>query len=729
LPTGIPSISSYTVTLHPTSGSDTVQSGVTGSSYSFMTLPASVYTVTVDGYTGTNKVATGKVTGVDLTSNASLSPSVSLAYIATGSGTGTISLTFTNSGPTISSSSFTLIGPSGTTIPGTNYSSSNTALTYNSAPVGNYTLIAQFTAGSQIATYTDTILVLQNITTSATITLTAASFNSGMAMALVQGGTFSNGTANVTLASFLMGKYDVTQAQFQTVTGSNPSSSAAGLGPTYPVHNMTWYYALVFCNDLSISEGLTPVYSISGSTSPSVWGSVPTSDNPSWDGATMNTSANGYRLPTEMEYLWAAMGGLSDSISSDVSGGVNTNGYSKAFAGSNGSNSVDSYAWTTDNCSTTKPVGTTAWPNELGLYDMSGNVFELCWDWYGSYSLLPQTNPLGASTGTGRVTHGGGYDGGPSTVKPGLRYWNVPNTGGNNQGFRVARSLSPLYTVTYNTNGATGGTAPYDSNAYPAGTAATVLGPGTLTYTGNVFACWNTQANGTGTSYAAGGTVTLSANLTLYAVWVSSTMTVDASGVLTGFSSAPSGPYTVPNGIIGIGTSAFAGNAGITSVTLPASLTSIAANAFQSDTALTSINIPAGVTTLNSQVFLWDTALTTVTLPSTLTSIGIGVFDGCSSLTNVVLPNGLTTIGAQAFSGCATMTSLTIPATVTSLGEQAFADMTDLSSVTMECPEPPTEPDSNLFEASGSFGAVRVPLASLTVYQTIAAWGGTFVGY
>ncbi len=134
------------------------------------------------------------------------------------------------------------------------------------------------------------------------------------------------------------------------------------------------------CNMLSIKEGLTPVYSIYGSTIPSTWGS---SDGylPS---VVINTSANGYRLPTEMENMWAMMGGLSDSVPGDIVGGVNTGGYTKAFAGSNGTNSINDYVWygwsgggDANNTMSTLPVGSLT-PNELGIYDLSGNLD--CWD-------------------------------------------------------------------------------------------------------------------------------------------------------------------------------------------------------------------------------------------------------------------------------------------------------------------------------------------------------------
>ena len=228
----------------------------------------------------------------------------------------------------------------------------------------------------------------------------------------VPGGTFQRDATptniSVITEPFRMSQCEITRLQFYTIMGTDPSNPVCSSGESDPVQVVNWYHAIAFCNKLSIAEGFTPAYSVTVGGTPIDFGtlayaSIPTGSNAEWNAASANWSVDGYRLPTEMEWMWAAMG--ADTANP---GQVNYGGYAKLFAGYTGSNLIDDYAWYFNNSSDrTHPVGTTL-PNELGLYDMSGNVLEWCWDWYNLlYPTGAATDYRGAASGTIRIMRGG----------------------------------------------------------------------------------------------------------------------------------------------------------------------------------------------------------------------------------------------------------------------------------------------------------------------------------
>ena len=194
------------------------------------------------------------------------------------------------------------------------------------------------------------------------------------------------------IEAFYMCDHEVTQAEWKDVMGTTPSPSdmatADGTADNNPVNMVSWYDALVYCNRRSIKEGLTPYYTINGSTNPDDWGTVPDSTDANWNNVDYDPAANGYRLPTEAEWEWAARGG-----------GDNT-----TYAGSD---DMDDVAWYEDNSSSKTHEVKTKNANGYGLYDMSGNVWEWCWDWFGGISSI--TPATGASSGSFRCKRGGGW--------------------------------------------------------------------------------------------------------------------------------------------------------------------------------------------------------------------------------------------------------------------------------------------------------------------------------
>ncbi|MGZ2368705.1 SUMF1/EgtB/PvdO family nonheme iron enzyme [Ancylomarina sp. YFZ004] len=209
-------------------------------------------------------------------------------------------------------------------------------------------------------------------------------------MVAVQGGTFQMGSNysysekpihTVTLSSFAIGKYEVTQAQWVAVMGSYPSNWR---GDNLPVERVSWNTIQTFITKLNELTGLT------------------------------------YRLPTEAEWEFAARGGSAGSATTYA-----------------GSNTIGDVAWYNINSgSKTHEVGTKQ-PNELGIYDMAGNVWEWCNDWYGSYGSDAVTNPTGPASGSYRVLRGGGWYGSPYSCSVAYRFNYSPSQGSHHGGFRL----------------------------------------------------------------------------------------------------------------------------------------------------------------------------------------------------------------------------------------------------------------------------------------------------
>ena len=239
---------------------------------------------------------------------------------------------------------------------------------------------------------------------------------------------------SITIPDMYVCDHEVTRGEFKEVMGTDPSAASAydkdGNELTgdavlnNPVNDVNWYDAIAYCNKLSLKENLTPCYSVSGVTDWEnlAYNSIPTSRNSTWDALTYDKEADGYRLPTEAEWEWLARGGEN---------------YTYA-----GSDTDDDAAWNSFNTNYTgsREVKTKK-ANGYGLYDMSGNVYEWCYDWYGTVSS--STADTGASSGSYRVQRGGSCDFPNGNCRVSFRgFFFNPYRRDGWHGFRVVRSSS-----------------------------------------------------------------------------------------------------------------------------------------------------------------------------------------------------------------------------------------------------------------------------------------------
>jgi len=282
-------------------------------------------------------------------------------------------------------------------------------------------------------------------------------------MALIPAGSFSMGNAlsasgdgyfdelpvhTVNVSAFYMDKYEVTKALWDEVRAWGLTNgytdlpagngSYASKGANHPVHSISWYAMVKWCNARSKKENLTECYTVSGSVY-KTGNSTPV----------LNMSASGYRLPTEAEWEKAARGGLSgkrfpwgDTINHSFANYYNSTYF---YESPQGAGYHPSYA--TGGYPYSSPVGSFE-KNGYGLYDMAGNMWEWCWDWYSSsyYASSPGSNPTGPASGSGRVLRGAGwynFYGAFLTRAAGRYYGADPGYDYVSVGFRCARSSVP----------------------------------------------------------------------------------------------------------------------------------------------------------------------------------------------------------------------------------------------------------------------------------------------
>ncbi|MGO4528065.1 SUMF1/EgtB/PvdO family nonheme iron enzyme [Paenibacillus sp. 2TAF8] len=249
-------------------------------------------------------------------------------------------------------------------------------------------------------------------------------------LVLVEGGKFKTSKSSytdkdITLSDFYIGKYEVTQKQWMEVMGDNPSGFK---GEERPVERVTWYDAIEYCNARSVKEDLKPYYTVDKETMDPE--NKNGNDNIKWT-VTINEEANGYRLPTAAEWEYAASGGQK-SQNYTYSGSNNPDEVAWYWMNAGEKPLTGDWNWPAieNNRNQTKPVGQQK-ANELGIYDMSGNVREWCWEWH-SHPETPDN--------TWRVSKGGGWVSSVNTAEISYPGKFDANGLGPDQGLRVVRN-------------------------------------------------------------------------------------------------------------------------------------------------------------------------------------------------------------------------------------------------------------------------------------------------
>jgi sulfatase modifying factor 1 len=246
----------------------------------------------------------------------------------------------------------------------------------------------------------------------------------------LEGGAFKNTNSSyfekeIVVSNFYIGKYEVSQKEWAEIMGSNPSKFN---GNNLPVENVNWYDCIEYCNKRSVKEGLKQYYNINKNIKdPNNNNDL---DTQKWT-VTINKKANGYRLPTIIEWEYASGGGQKN-INNYIYSGSNELEKVGWFWINSGNKELKNREWNWDliqnnNCKT-KPIGIKI-PNELGLYDMSGNVKEWCWEWN---NINLEVN--------GRGWRGGGWAGGDFCCESSFLRYYTPDIKSSDQGLRICRS-------------------------------------------------------------------------------------------------------------------------------------------------------------------------------------------------------------------------------------------------------------------------------------------------
>ena len=490
------------------------------------------------------------------------------------------------------------------------------------------------------------------------------------------------GSYQVTLTKpFYCGVFEVTQKQYELVTGSNPSSYSYK-GDMRPVESVSWN-------------------TIRGNSSSYNWPSSANVDSNSFVGRLQARTGLNFDLPTEAQWEYACRAGTT----SKYNNGGDTENDLRELGRYSGNRSNGKGGYTDAH---TK-VGSYE-PNAWGLYDMHGNVREWCLDWHENLSS-GVTDPVGSSSGSYRVRRGGGWSHDASRCTSSYRDYYLPSNDTDSFGFRLVRTLS-------NTEGerspgaeradtlcaAEAAPVAIDSRDGVKSVLESVVLPwnaewiggnanATVVITDNATEVKRTTGAGefeivgdgrhelTYTTYIGGVSQDEVYTATVFKGWA---YEVDDNGDAILVNTAyKSGDVVIPSEIDGhavieIADGIFAGCDDITSATISGNLLSSISELFpDSYDIITSITLTGSITEIPARAFQGCRGLTDLTIPETVTSIGECAFEGCGALTSVTIPDSVASIGEEAFAGCAGLQRVDAP--------KALRAMIELRNVFKDC--------------------------------------------
>jgi formylglycine-generating enzyme required for sulfatase activity len=221
---------------------------------------------------------------------------------------------------------------------------------------------------------------------------------------------------------------EVTQAEWQSLTGTNPSRYT-NCGTNCPVESVTWYACIAYANALSAKDGFMPCYEKPGGGAYDT-AAAAAQATPLWPAG---LSCAGYRLPTEAEWEYAARAGTTTS---SWSGAGTVSDVTLCMMDA----ALDPAAWYCNDANTSTRAVATKLPNAWGLYDVHGNVWEWLWDWSGPYAG-DAVDPIGPTSGTQRVDRGGSFFAIAPDCRSAARWADAPSITYDDLGLRLARSL------------------------------------------------------------------------------------------------------------------------------------------------------------------------------------------------------------------------------------------------------------------------------------------------